>query len=65
MQTVTLSQKKYRILEKRALLYERLLKKEGVLFPVEIYSSRRWKEFLKEDKVNAKLRRQIEKLLRS
>ena len=64
METVTLPKIKYEILEKKAKLYSSLFEKEEEIFPIEMYSPSRIKEFFKEDKVSSKTVREVNKLLR-
>lgn len=65
METVTLPKTKYEILKKQASLYEEIFRylPERVL-GTEIYSEKRIKEFLKEDKLDKKTRNRLQKLLR-
>lgn len=65
METVTLPKTKYEILKKQASLYEEIFRylPEKVL-GTEIYSEKRIKEFLKEDKLDKKTRNRLQKLLR-
>lgn len=65
METVTLPKTKYEILKKQASLYEEIFRylPEKVL-GTEIYSEKRIKEFLREDKLDKKTRNRLQKLLR-
>lgn len=64
MSTITLPKSKFDILKKRASLYEAILRfipehKWGV----EEYSSKRMKEFMREDRLGQKTRSRINKFL--
>jgi len=66
MKTVTLPKTKYEILKKQASLYEAVLRYP--LKPnsrVEEYSSRRVKEFLREDRIDKQTKARIKRLLKS
>jgi hypothetical protein len=66
METITLPKTKYEILKKQASLYEEIFRYlPEKIFGVETYSKKRIKEFLKEDKLNRKIRSRLEKLLKS
>jgi hypothetical protein len=57
METVTLPKTKYEILKKQASLYEKIFRYSPErIFGTEIYSKKRIKEFLKEDKLDRKTR---------
>ncbi len=57
METVTLPKIKYEILKKQASLYEKIFRYSPErIFGTEIYSKKRIKEFLKEDKLDRKTR---------
>jgi len=64
MATITIPKKQYDTLRRQASLYRSVLKKEEGLFPMELYSSSRLKEFLREDVVDPKLRNKVIRLLR-
>jgi len=64
MKTVTLPKTKYEILKKQASLYEEIFRYlPERIFGTEIYSKKRIKEFLKEDRLDKKTRNRLEKLL--
>ena len=66
MSTVTLQKTEYEDLKKKASLYEkvfRFISKQN--FGIESYSDKRVKELMKEDRIDAKTRQKLEKLLRS
>ncbi|MBI3589745.1 MAG: hypothetical protein HY093_05045 [Candidatus Liptonbacteria bacterium] len=66
MNTITISKKEYMTLEKRATLYNQILKSiEKEVFPIENYSPSRLKEFFKGDKLNSNVRNKVQKLLQS
>lgn len=63
METVTLPKTKYEILKKRASLYENIFRfLPEKIFGTELYSKRRIKEFLKEDRLDKKTRNRIGKI---
>lgn len=64
METITLPKTKYEILEKKAKLYSWLLQKEEKRFPIEIYSAKRIREFLKEDGLNIKAQNRFKAIFR-
>lgn len=66
MNTITISKSKFDILMKRASLYEAILRfiperKWGI----EEYSSKRIKEFMRQDRIDRKTRTRIHKFLAS
>ncbi|MEK7500680.1 MAG: hypothetical protein AAB642_00965 [Patescibacteria group bacterium] len=65
MPTVTLPKPQYDILEKKARLYESILR---VLperrWGIEVYSKKRVQEFLREDIIPKKIQERLKKLLR-
>ena len=66
MNTVTLQKTEYEDLKKKASLYEkvfRFISKQS--FGIESYSDKRVREFTKEDRLDAKTRQKLEKLLKS
>jgi len=66
METVTLPKTKYEILKKQASLYEKIFRYSPErIFGTEVYSKKRIKEFLKEDKLDKKTRNRLIKLLKS
>ncbi|MBU4299160.1 hypothetical protein KJ636_03900 [Patescibacteria group bacterium] len=66
METITLPKIKYEILKKQATLYEKIFRfLPERIFGTEIYSEKRIKEFLKEDKLDKKTRARLEKLLKN
>jgi len=66
MQNITLPKIEYETLRKKAFLYEKVFKfVPERIFGVESYSEDRIKEFLKEDKVDKKTVKCLEKLLSS
>lgn len=66
METITLPKTKYEILRKQASLYEEIFRcLPERIFGTEIYSKKRIKEFLKEDKLDKKTRNRLAKLLKS
>ncbi|MDI6602633.1 MAG: hypothetical protein QME57_00740 [Patescibacteria group bacterium] len=66
MKTVTLPKTKYEALKKQASLYEKIFRYSPErIFGTEIYSKKRIKEFLKEDKLDKKTRSRLQKLLSS
>ncbi len=66
METVTLPKTKYQILKKQASLYEKIFRYSPErIFGTEIYSEKRIKEFLKEDRLNRETKNYFQKLLRS
>ena len=66
MKTVTLPKTKYEILKKRASLYEKIFRYlPERIFGTEIYSKKRIKEFLKEDRLDKKTKNRLQKLLKS
>lgn len=66
METVTLPKTKYEILKKQASLYEKIFRfLPERIFGTEIYSEKRIKEFLKEDRLDKKTRSRLERLLKS
>lgn len=66
MKTVTLPKTKYEILRKQASLYEKIFRYlPERIFGTEIYSRKRIKEFLKEDRIDKKTKKCLEKLLKS
>lgn len=66
MKTVTLPKIKYEILKKRAALYEKIFEHlPERIFGREIYSKKRIKEFLREDKLDEKTKDHLEKILKS
>ncbi len=66
MKTITLPKSKYEILKKQASLYEKIFKylPERV-FGAEIYSKKRIREFLKENKIDKTTKSRLERLLKS
>lgn len=66
METITLPKSKYEILKKQASLYEKIFKylPERV-FGAEIYSKKRIREFLKENKIDKTTKSRLERLLKS
>jgi hypothetical protein len=66
METITLPKTKYEILKKQASLYEEIFKYlPERIFGTEIYSKKRIKEFLREDKLDKNTRSRLGKLLKS
>jgi len=66
METITLPKIKYEILKKRASLYEKIFRfLPEKIFGTEIYSKKRIKEFLKEDRLDKKTRSRLQKLLKT
>lgn len=66
MNTITLPKTKYNILRKQASLYEEIFRYlPERIFGTEIYSQKRVKEFLKEDKIDKKTKDRLEKLLKN
>ncbi len=66
METITLPKTKYEILKRRASLYEEIFKYlPERIFGIETYSKKRVKEFLKEDKLDQKTRKRLQKILKS
>lgn len=66
MQNITLPKTKYEVLKKKASLYEKVFKFiPEKIFGTESYSSNRIKEFLKEDRLDKKTVKRLEKLLNS
>jgi len=66
METITIPKTKYEILEKRASLYEKVFRfLPERIFGTEMYSKKRIREFLKEDRLDRKTRGRLERLLKS
>ena len=66
MKTVTLPKTKYEILKKQASLYEEIFRYlPERIFGTEMYSKKRIKEFLREDKLGKKTKSRLEKILKS
>ncbi|MDI6883278.1 MAG: hypothetical protein QMC93_02265 [Patescibacteria group bacterium] len=66
MKTVTLPKTEYEILKKRSSLYEEVFRYlPEKIFGTEMYSKKRIREFLKEDKLDKKTRDRLQKLLKS
>jgi len=66
METVTLPKTKYEILKKQASLYEEIFRYlPEKVFSTEIYSKKRIKEFLKEDRLDKETKNRLKKLLKS
>lgn len=66
METVIIPKKKYEDLERQATLYQKLLKRvQEEFFPIEKYTPRRLRQFLKEDRVSSKIAKATRKLLAS
>ena len=66
MKTVTLPKTKYEILKKQASLYEEIFRYlPERIFGTEMYSKKRIKEFLREDKLDKKTKSRLEKILKS
>ena len=63
MTTVTVSKKKFEQLERQAALYTRVLKQAEKQAPTEVYSTTRLNEFLREDRLTARARGIVKKLL--
>ena len=64
MKSITLPKIEYETLRKKAFLYERVFKfMPERIFGVESYSKNRIKEFLKEDQIDKKTVKCLEKLL--
>jgi len=65
MKTILVPQQRYEIMEQQAALYREVLKKVAKdVFPTELYSEKRLIEFLKEDRVNAAMKRRVQKIFR-
>lgn len=66
METVTLPKTKYEILKKQASLYEKIFRYlPERIFSTEIYSKKRIREFLREDRLDKKTKIRLQKLLKS
>ncbi len=66
MKTIILPESEYKILKQKSSLYEEFLKfVPKKLFRAESYSKKRIKEFLKEDRLDRKTAKRLEKLLQS
>ncbi len=65
MENITLPKIKYEDLRRKASLYEEIFRfiPERV-FGIELYSDKRIKEFMKEDRMDKKERSRLEKLLK-
>ncbi len=64
MNTITIPQTKFNLLEKRATLYEKFLRSlPERRWGIEDYSGKRVREFMREDRLNPKLRSQLKKLI--
>jgi len=64
MNTITLPRIKYNVLEKKATLYDRFLKRmSNTFFEVENYSPTRISEFLSQDKISSKTLKRVSKIL--
>ena len=66
MQNITLPKTKYEVLKKKASLYEEVFKFiPEKIFGTESYSDNRIKEFSKEDRLDKKTIKRLEKILNS
>jgi len=66
MKMITLPKTKYEILKKQASLYEEIFRYlPERIFGTEMYSKKRIKEFLREDKLDKKTKSRLEKILKS
>jgi hypothetical protein len=64
MANVTVTKTKYEILEKRASLYEKILRSlKERKWGIEEYSQKRLKEFISQDKINKNIQSRLKKLL--
>lgn len=66
MNTVTVSKKEYETLKKKAALYGQVFQDVSKrMFGIEEYSDKRIREFMKEDRLDPKIRQRIERILSS